>query len=152
MAHDIKFIQGNGQIERVHISESSKKKFGSFGFMWIVSFDDGTSHYMDQNAILENTGIDMLKRGGIYNKNNQEIINGQREYIKPAYLFPVYGWKDLPDDEKEKYSQDASGAMPYNSNYHLCCVMTALKNKINVSENVLKSFDNFTFEHVLKTE
>jgi len=75
MPYNIKFTQGNGQIVDVSISNDSKKKFGSFGFMWIVSFDNGTSQFMDHKTIFEKTGIDMMKRGGIYHKDNQAIIN-----------------------------------------------------------------------------
>lgn len=73
--YKIKFTQGNNQVVNVSISNDSKKKFGSFGFMWLVSFDNNTSQFMDHKTILKATGIDMLKRGGIYHKYNQAIIN-----------------------------------------------------------------------------
>jgi len=75
----INFIQGNGQTVKAKISQESKRKFGSFGWMWVITFDNDTHHYMDKDTILKATGIDMSKRGGIYHKDNQAIINAQSE-------------------------------------------------------------------------
>jgi hypothetical protein len=68
------FKQGNGEIVPVTISNDSKKRFGSLGYMWIVNFDNGTSQYMTKDWIFEATGVDMSKRGGIYHRSNQALL------------------------------------------------------------------------------
>lgn len=75
----VKFTQGNGVVENVTISNDSKKKFGSMGFMWVVSFDNGTSHFMDKKTIFKATGVDMGKRGGIYHKDNLKLFTGDNQ-------------------------------------------------------------------------
>lgn len=61
------FLQGNGETHPVTIDSTSKKKFGSMGYMWIVTFNNGTSHYMDAKTIEAATGINPLKRKWEYN-------------------------------------------------------------------------------------
>lgn len=67
------FKQGNGETHPVTINPESKKKFGSFGNMWIVSFNNGSSHYMDAKTILDATGVNVNLRSWQYHKDNQEF-------------------------------------------------------------------------------
>ncbi len=64
------FLQGNGETHLVTIDSESKKKFGSFGYMWIAAFNNGTSHYMDVKTIENATGINPLVRNWQYNHKN----------------------------------------------------------------------------------
>jgi len=67
------FKQGNGEIHPVTINPESKKKFGSLGNMWIVSFSNGTSHYMTAEDILNATGVNVNLRSWRYHKDNQKF-------------------------------------------------------------------------------
>lgn len=61
------FLQGNGETHTVTIDSNSKKKFGSFGYMYIVTFtENNTSHYMTREQIKNATGIDTSKRNWQY--------------------------------------------------------------------------------------
>lgn len=62
-----------------------------------------------------------------------------------AYRLTQQQWDSLPSKVKAKFP--CCGAMPYNSNYHLCCCIEAIKHGEGIKESVHYSYGAWTRGH-----
>jgi hypothetical protein len=68
--------------------------------------------------------------------------------MKPAYEYTWQEYENLGVEFRFLLTDDAGGAKPYHSNYHLCSIIAALQTGKIVSNRVLQSYGVWTYDAV----